>query len=146
MLWLWRMPSSGMLRRVALVKTDVSEERIASIVRVTISELGTTLTLTSKRSTPQSSCQLLLTFLAVLFLSSWWRRRHFPPKRRSLQNPRDVTPQKTAFLWKVLQGRRFYFRPKMVRCLFAVESWWTHGLSRMVTRPRRKQVLTDIFP
>jgi hypothetical protein len=31
-----------MLRRVALVRTDVSEERIASIIRVTrISDLGT---------------------------------------------------------------------------------------------------------
>jgi hypothetical protein len=27
--WLWRVPSSGMLRRVARVRTDVSEERIA---------------------------------------------------------------------------------------------------------------------
>jgi hypothetical protein len=35
-----RMPSSGMLGRVALVRTDVSEERSASIIRVTrISEL-----------------------------------------------------------------------------------------------------------
>jgi hypothetical protein len=32
--WLWRMTSSGMLRRVALVRTDVSEERGASIIRV----------------------------------------------------------------------------------------------------------------
>jgi hypothetical protein len=38
------MPSSGMLRLVALVRTDVSEERSASIIRVTrIGELGTTL-------------------------------------------------------------------------------------------------------
>jgi hypothetical protein len=38
------MLSSGMLRRVALVRTDVSEELSASIIRVTrISELGTTL-------------------------------------------------------------------------------------------------------
>jgi hypothetical protein len=29
------MPSSGMLRRVALVRTDVSEELGASIIRVT---------------------------------------------------------------------------------------------------------------
>jgi hypothetical protein len=36
------MPSSGMLSRVALVRTDVTEERSASIIRVTrIVELGT---------------------------------------------------------------------------------------------------------
>jgi hypothetical protein len=32
------MPSSGMLRRVALVRTDVSEELSASFIRVTIGE------------------------------------------------------------------------------------------------------------
>jgi hypothetical protein len=38
------MASFGMLRHVALVRTDVSEELSASIIRVTtISELGTTL-------------------------------------------------------------------------------------------------------
>jgi hypothetical protein len=38
-----RMVSSGMLRRVALVITDVSEEPGASFIRVTkIGELGTT--------------------------------------------------------------------------------------------------------
>jgi hypothetical protein len=38
-----------MLRRVALVRTDVSEERKASIIRVKrIGELGTTLAVTSK--------------------------------------------------------------------------------------------------
>jgi hypothetical protein len=38
------MPSSGILRRVALVRTDVSEEPSASIIRVTrIAKLGTTL-------------------------------------------------------------------------------------------------------
>jgi hypothetical protein len=42
------MSSSGMLRRVALVRTDVPEERIVSIIRVkSISELGTTLAVTS---------------------------------------------------------------------------------------------------
>jgi hypothetical protein len=36
------MASSGMLRRVALVRTDVSEERSVSIIRVTrLGELGT---------------------------------------------------------------------------------------------------------
>jgi hypothetical protein len=41
------MASSGMLRRMALVRTDVSEERSASFIRVTkIGELGTTLAVT----------------------------------------------------------------------------------------------------
>jgi hypothetical protein len=40
--WLWRMASSGMLHHVTLVRTDVSEEISASIIRVTrIGELGT---------------------------------------------------------------------------------------------------------
>jgi hypothetical protein len=43
------MASSGILRRVALVRTDVSEELSASIIRVTrIGELGTALAVTSK--------------------------------------------------------------------------------------------------
>jgi hypothetical protein len=45
-----RIASSGMLRLVPLVRADVSEELSASIVRVTrISELGTTLAVTSNR-------------------------------------------------------------------------------------------------
>jgi hypothetical protein len=45
---------NGMLRRVAFVRTDVSEERMASIIRVTrIDELGTTLAVTSNRRTLQ---------------------------------------------------------------------------------------------
>jgi redox-regulated HSP33 family molecular chaperone len=43
------MASSGMLRHVALVRTDVSEELSTSIIRVTtIGELGTTLAVTRK--------------------------------------------------------------------------------------------------
>jgi hypothetical protein len=48
--------SSGLLRRVALVITDVSEERIVSIIRVKrIGELGTTLAVTSNRRTHAST-------------------------------------------------------------------------------------------
>jgi hypothetical protein len=48
----WRKPSSGMLHRVALVRSDVSEDGISSIIRATrIGELGTTLAVTSNRRT-----------------------------------------------------------------------------------------------
>jgi hypothetical protein len=50
------MQSSGVLRRVGIVRTDVSEEGITSIIRVTrIGEVGTTLAVTSKRNTLQSN-------------------------------------------------------------------------------------------
>jgi hypothetical protein len=46
------MSSSGMLRRVVLVRIDVSEDHRASFIRVTIiGELGTTLAVTSNRRT-----------------------------------------------------------------------------------------------
>jgi hypothetical protein len=60
------MVSSGMLRRVVLIRTDVSVELSASFIRVTrISELGTTLGLTSNRRKLQ-----LVLFLVHTFLSS----------------------------------------------------------------------------
>jgi hypothetical protein len=50
-----------MLRRVALLGTDVSEERIASIIRVTrIGERGTTLAATSNRHTLRNVRRLLV--------------------------------------------------------------------------------------
>jgi hypothetical protein len=46
------MVSSGMLRRVALVRTDFLKELSSSFIRVTrIDELGTTLAVTSNRRT-----------------------------------------------------------------------------------------------
>jgi hypothetical protein len=50
------MTSSGMLRRVAFVRTGVSEERIASIRVTRLGELGRTVVITTKRST---KCRLL---------------------------------------------------------------------------------------
>jgi hypothetical protein len=44
------MLSSGILRRVALVRTDVTEERIASRIRVTrIAEIGIRLAVSSNK-------------------------------------------------------------------------------------------------
>jgi hypothetical protein len=57
-----RIASTEMLRRVALTRTDVSEEYFASIIRVIrIDELGRTLAVTSKRSPLRSVLRLLVT-------------------------------------------------------------------------------------
>jgi hypothetical protein len=58
------MPSSGMLRRVGLARTDVSEESIASIMEERIGEIGTALAVTSNGSTLRRN-QLLVTVNAV---------------------------------------------------------------------------------
>jgi hypothetical protein len=69
-----------MLRRVALIRADVSEEISASFITVTImGELGTTLALTSP------------IFVTLM------KERYVPPKRRFLQQPHGVTSQKTPF-------------------------------------------------
>jgi hypothetical protein len=63
---------------VALLRTDVAEKRIATIIRVSvIGKIGTTLVVTSKR------------------VGLW--RLYIPPKRRFFQEPHCVTPQKAAF-------------------------------------------------
>jgi hypothetical protein len=63
------MVSSGTLRRVALVRTDVSEERSASFMRLKrIGYLGTTLAVTSNRRTLRRNtcvCRLLVTVSVV---------------------------------------------------------------------------------
>jgi hypothetical protein len=46
------MASSGMLRRVAVIRTDVSKELKTSVIKVTrIGELGTTIAVTNNRLT-----------------------------------------------------------------------------------------------
>jgi hypothetical protein len=72
---------NGMLRRVALVRTDVSEEPSASFIRMTrIGELGTILAVTSKRRTLRRNtedtflhshrCENLKSYKYLVFLRS----------------------------------------------------------------------------
>jgi hypothetical protein len=51
------MASSGMLRRVALVRTDISEEHSAYVIRVTkIGELGTLAVTCNQRMQHATGC------------------------------------------------------------------------------------------
>jgi hypothetical protein len=63
------MPSSGMLRRLAVVRPDVSEEPSASIIRlIRIGEQGTTLTVVSISSQRASVASYGCLFLVQQFL------------------------------------------------------------------------------
>jgi hypothetical protein len=96
------MASSGMLRSVALVRTEVSEELSASFIRVTrIGELGTTLTVTNNRSTLRRNTKFLRSVRQLLvtadvvpvsaILVTLTMEALLPPKRRFLQEPRGIT-------------------------------------------------------
>jgi hypothetical protein len=100
-----------MLRRVTLVRTDVSEERSASIMRVTrIGELETTLAVTSNRRTQRKNAKKYEKYKYNFYFFRSVRRFLVtakgvvlslpilvPPKRLSLQEPHGVTSQKTPF-------------------------------------------------
>jgi hypothetical protein len=75
--------SSGLLRRVALVRTDVSEEPSSSFIMVTrIGELEIALV----TSSVVPSSPILVTLM-----------KEVPPKRRFLQESHGVTSQKSPF-------------------------------------------------
>jgi hypothetical protein len=83
-----RKASSGMLRRVALVRIDVTEELSASFIRVTrIGEIGTTLAVTSNRSKLQRNIdwqRATLMMEAIPFSESSVHRR--ATRRNSLED------------------------------------------------------------
>jgi hypothetical protein len=59
----------GMLCHVALVRTDVSKELSASVIKVTrIRELGTTLTMTSNRCTLRRNTANVVPSLPILVI------------------------------------------------------------------------------
>jgi hypothetical protein len=88
------MQSSGMLRHVPPVRTDVSKELSASIIRVTrFNELGTMLAITSNRHTRRIGELGTL----VLVVTSHADDGDVPQERQFLQGPHGVTSQKTAF-------------------------------------------------
>jgi hypothetical protein len=91
---IFRMLSPEMLRPVAFVRTDVTEECRASIIRVTLMHAAKKYCV----FVACLSCYLLpMLFLAHLFLSPWWWWCYVPPKCWFLQEPRGIWSQKTAF-------------------------------------------------
>jgi hypothetical protein len=88
-----------MLRSVALVRTDVSEERIASINRMTrIGTLGTTLAVTSNKLFIRNVLRMLVTDnvpSAPIFVTLMTEAIRFS-EHRFLQELHCVTSQKTA--------------------------------------------------
>jgi hypothetical protein len=113
----FRMVSSGMLRRVTLVRTDVSKEISASFIRVTrIGELETTLAVTSNRRTLRrliitasivSSSPILVTLMkeALNSFETWF-----------LQESHGVTSQKTP-LFIVATARTSNLRYSWIRLI-----------------------------
>jgi hypothetical protein len=82
-----------MLHRVALVRTDVSEEPRAYTIRLTrLGELRTNSSSSQSDSVGSYSFVLSSTIFVTLMMEAY-----VPPKCRFLQGSHSVTSQKTAF-------------------------------------------------
>jgi hypothetical protein len=80
-----------MLCRVALVRTDVSEERIASFIRVTSISSG------------RASVSIYGYVPSSPILVTLMMEAQVPPKRRFLQEPHGVTSQKAPFFMRTFR-------------------------------------------
>jgi hypothetical protein len=87
------------------------------------------------RRTLRRNTRLLVTANVVPsspFLSPWWRRHYVPPKHRFLQEPHDVTSQKTAFLLIILviHGEEYNLWNSSL-CMYGrrreADQQWFHG-------------------
>jgi hypothetical protein len=75
-----------MLRRLAFVRTDVSEELRASFIRVTrIGELGTTLAVTSNRRMQRAFYHFFIDFQRNPMASDVLTSMNFPERSRKLR-------------------------------------------------------------
>jgi hypothetical protein len=124
-----------MLRRVALVRTDVSEELSASFIRVTrIDELRTTLAVTSNRRTASvvPTSQILVTLMKEVLRSSetWVLIR---ATRRNI--PEDIINQGFSLL-QVIQS--WFLGPSSF-----LYNWYCDVFLRTLMRSKRQ---TDQSP
>jgi hypothetical protein len=91
---IWRMAYSGMLRRVALLRTDISEEPSASFIRLTkIGELGTTPAATSNRRTLRRNSKSDLSSVQRSLQRSVYKQKQTPwPLVREWTIPTERPP------------------------------------------------------
>jgi hypothetical protein len=100
------MVSSGMLRRVALVRTDASEDLSASFIRVTrIGELGTTLA-TDARYEEIPSCVVPSSPILVTLMKEALRSSETSALTRATRRniPEDAILQITCYLTQFSQA------------------------------------------
>jgi hypothetical protein len=109
---IWRMPSSGLWRRVDLVGTEVSEACVASIFRLErIGEIGITEPHLGRRHSSSS----------LLCMSQMAERHHIPEDgilhnhgSESLKLHNDATFQKTAFFIRMSETTQWRHTPEDV--------------------------------